>query len=91
MQKGTWNTLKTGVVFTGLALGLTMGLGGCAKKGEVTITGSENEITIVAPDGYDTLSVATGHCKSFKKKAIFNGRGEGRGGAIVTNFKCMLR
>ena len=26
------------------------------------------------------LAVAEGHCRSFKKKAIFNGRGEGQGG-----------
>ena len=72
--------------------GFTMGLSGClGKTGAVSITGGEHELRITAPNGYDTLAVAKGHCNSFKKSAVFNGRGEGRGGVVVTNFKCMLR
>jgi len=72
--------------------GLTMGLSGClGSKGEVSISGGEHELRINAPNGYDTLAVATGHCKSFNKSAVFNGRAEGQGGVTITNFKCMMR
>ncbi len=71
---------------------LSLSLAGCfASKGEVTMTGSANDIQITAPGGYDTLSVATSHCKSFKKSAIFNGRGEDRSGITVSHFKCTLQ
>lgn len=87
--------MQTGnmIAVLGLCAGLTLGLSGCfgGKNVTVNITGSENEVHITAPGGYDTLAVAEGHCRSFKKKAIYNGRGEARGGVTVTNFKCMVR
>lgn len=77
----------------GMSIGLAFGLSGCfgGKNMTVDIKGNETEIRITAPSGYDTLSVAEGHCRSFKKKAIFNGRGEGQGGITVTNFRCTVR
>ncbi len=85
MEKGAFKTAMP-------VLLLSLSLSGCfGSKDEVIISGGESEIRIIAPKGYDSLSVATSHCKSFKKSAIFNGRGEGRGGITVTNFKCALR
>jgi len=80
------------IVMTGLVIGLAVGLGGCfGNAGSVSISGGETEIQITAPSGYDTLTVAEGHCRSFKRKAVFNGSGQSRGGDIFTKFKCMLR
>ena len=86
--------LSTGgrFVMVGLVFGISLGLSGCfGKANDVAISGNDFEVRIAAPSGYDTLDVAKGHCQSYKKKAIFNGRGEGRSGVMVTNFKCMLR
>mgnify|MGYP006106912863 FL=1 len=80
------------IAMSGLVMGLALGLSGCfGKAGSVSVTGGETEIIITAPRGYDTLAVAEGHCGSFKRKAVFNGRGESRGGDIITQFKCMVR
>ena len=80
---------KRMVGFFLLALGVV--LAGCSVKVDVKMNGDENRMQITAPDGYDTLGVAEKHCRSYKKKAVYAGRGEGQGGIITAHYNCMLR
>ncbi|MEX2449249.1 MAG: hypothetical protein WD407_00170 [Rhodospirillales bacterium] len=75
--------------FSLLAFGVV--LAGCSVKVGVKMNGDENRVQITAPDGYDTLGVAEKHCRSYKKKAVYAGRGEGHGKIITAHYNCMLR
>jgi hypothetical protein len=75
-----------------IVAGMALSVAGCfGDKATVKISGDADKISITAPPGYDSLAVAEGHCRSFKKKAVFNGRGEGAGQDQLTFFRCMVR